>query len=211
MNQSNSFSIQCKIVKSIKWYIFLLIILFSIPSNAQTRFKLLNYLHYISGKYTIAGQQGSGYMDPVAQATGKYPGLWGEDFSFVIDGTFGGGSIAESRRRMIQEAKERWDRGEAITLMFHACPPTQVEPCGWDGGVLSKLSDEQWNQLITPGTTLYNNWINRLDLISVGLQDLKNYGVEVLFRPFHEMNQGAFWWGGQTRTKWYGKIISDNS
>jgi len=27
---------------------------------------------------------------------------------------------------------------------------------------------------------------------------LKNSGVEVLFRPFHEMNQGVFWWGGRT-------------
>lgn len=169
----------------------------SIVLSAQTPYKVLNYFYSISGQYTIAGQQGSGYMSEIADVAGRYPGVWGEDFSFVIDGVFGGNTIAESRRRMIEEAKVRWARGEVISLMFHACPPTKAEPCDWFNDILSHLSDEQWSQLITPGTTLYNNWISRLDKIAVGLQELEDHGVEVLFRPFHEMNQGAFWWGGR--------------
>jgi mannan endo-1,4-beta-mannosidase len=29
------------------------------------------------------------------------------------------------------------------------------------------------------------------------LRYLEDRGVEVLFRPLHEMNQGSFWWGGR--------------
>src|SRR5690606_33713679 len=42
-----------------------------------------------------------------------------------------------------------------------------------------------------------NNWKAMMDEIAVYLQQLKNAGVEVLFRPLHEMNQGMFWWGGR--------------
>jgi hypothetical protein len=178
----------------------LILILFLAASEimyCQTEHRVLNYIYNIKGKQTLSGQQGSSYTDVIGKVAGKNPAIWGEDFTFVIDGTFGGSSITESRRRMIEEAKKRWDRGQIISLMFHACPPTQPEPCDWDGGVLSKLTDAQWNELITPGTTLYNNWLARLDLIAVGLKELQNYGAEVLFRPFHEMNQGAFWWGGR--------------
>jgi len=36
-----------------------------------------------------------------------------------------------------------------------------------------------------------------MDDIAVYLQYLEDNGVEVLFRPLHEMNQGKFWWGGR--------------
>ena len=36
-----------------------------------------------------------------------------------------------------------------------------------------------------------------MDDIAVYLQFLEDEGVEVLFRPFHEMNQGLFWWAGR--------------
>ena len=73
-----------------------------------------------------------------------------------------------------------------------------LEPCGWDSkGVLSKLTDEQWNELTTEGSALNSKWIERVDEVAVYLQELKEKGVEVAWRPMHEMNQGAFWWGGR--------------
>ena len=39
--------------------------------------------------------------------------------------------------------------------------------------------------------------MKRLDLIAPYLLQLKEAGAEVLFRPLHEMNQKAFWWGGR--------------
>jgi mannan endo-1,4-beta-mannosidase len=82
--------------------------------------------------------------------------------------------------------------------MWHACPPDEEEPCGWDPGLLrAQLNDEQWEELITDGSPLNKIWKERMDDIAVYLQYLEDNGVEVLFRPFHEMNQGLFWWGGR--------------
>lgn len=157
--------------------------------------KTLVYLNQISGTKTVAGQQGSSYWEPMFNITGKYPGLWGEDFSFAP--FFGGADMASSRALLGAEAKQRWAKGEIIALMFHACPPTMGEPCKFETDVKSKLTDAQWTELTTDGTVLNNAWKARLDLIIPVLQDLKNNGVEVLWRPLHEMNQGAFWWGGR--------------
>ena len=53
------------------------------------------------------------------------------------------------------------------------------------------MRDEDWYDLITEGTTLYDRWVAMMDDISQYLQWLKDEGVEVLFRPLHEMNQGV--------------------
>ena len=99
---------------------------------------------------------------------------------------------------MIHEAKKQWDQGAVINLMWHACPPDEGEPCQWDPGLLNaQLDDEQWAELLTDGTPLNLAWEKRMDEVAKYLSYLEENGVEVLFRPFHEMNQGLFWWGGR--------------
>jgi hypothetical protein len=164
-------------------------------ATAQTQFETLNYLYSISGKKTLAGQQGEQYWEPMHRITGDYPAMWGEDFAFAPFRN--SGTMKKWRELITNEAKQHWAEGAFISLMFHACPPTQAEPCEWYGGVLSHLSDEEWEKLITNGTILNNNWKKRLDAIYPYLQELEDAGVEVFFRPFHEMNQGVFWWAGR--------------
>ena len=78
----------------------------------------------------------------------------------------------------------------------HACNPTLHEPCTWsshchgDGPWSGRMPDEKWEELITEGTALYNRWVEMMDDISQYLEWLQDEGVEVLFRPLHEMNQG---------------------
>jgi len=164
--------------------------------NAQ-KVQPLEYLKSISGMKTIAGQHNrepnaapSKWTDTIYARTGKYPGLWSGDFLFQSD------NIA-NRWVMIDEAKRQWQRGAVVQLMFHTCPPTDGEPCAWSGGVLSTLSETQWSQLVTDSTTLNTNWKKRIDIIAPYLRYLQDSGVVVLFRPLHEMNQSAFWWGGR--------------
>ena len=40
-------------------------------------------------------------------------------------------------------------------------------------------------------------WKKEIDKISVYLIYLQEKGVEVIWRPMHEMNQRVFWWGGR--------------
>ena len=167
-------------------------------TKGPTRFKSLNYLYAISGKYTVAGihnrepnAKPARWTDTINTATGKFPGLWSGDFLFQQE------NIA-NRQTMINEAAVQWKKGSLVNIMWHACNPALAQPCGWDKqGVLSKLTDEQWKELLTDGSVINTRWKKMMDEVAVYLNQLKAKKVEVLFRPLHEMNQGVFWWGGR--------------
>lgn len=179
------------------------------PTTNAGRQKVLDYLTSISGSKTIAGQQNKFNSDPagatqsIQSITGKTPGLWSADFGF-------GQSAVDNRAKMIAEAKKQWSAGAVVQIMYHTCVPTRDELCEWDdvgGKHPQHLTDDEWSQLVTDGTSLNKAWKGRLDTLSVFFDDLKAAGVAPLFRPLHEMNQGAFWWGGRggangTRKLW---------
>ncbi|MBO6015662.1 MAG: discoidin domain-containing protein [Lachnospiraceae bacterium] len=167
-------------------------------SAAASKQKVLNYLYSIKGKQTVIGiHNREPNSDPAKQTnqahaiTGQYAGLWSGDFLFSS-------SDVNNRWNMIYECERQWNSGSIVQLMLHVTNPTQGESGNWDGGVCSKLSDSQWNSLITNGGDLNKKWKARLDTYATYLQYLKGKGVPVLFRPFHEMNQAQFWWAGRT-------------
>lgn len=165
---------------------------------AQTAFKSLNYIYSISGTKTVAGIHNrepntipSLWTDSITGLSGITPGLWSGDFLFLKDDV-------KARWNMIYEAEKAWKKGSLVNIMWHTCSPAHAEPCAWDNsGVLDKLSDSEWTSLLTDGDTLNLTWKRRLDGIATYLQYLKEKGVEVFFRPFHEMNQPVFWWAGR--------------
>ena len=163
---------------------------------AQTNFTSLNYLYTIRGTSTIGGIHNKEplntptyYTDQLEFVTGKVAGLWGGDFLF--------NSYAD-RWQMIYEAEKQWQRGAFVTLTWHACNPAQnVSPCSFGSGVMSTMSNADWTDLTTNGTVLNNRWKAWLDELVPYFQYLQSRGVEVAFRPLHETNQSAFWWGGR--------------
>ncbi len=192
------------------------ILFFTTLATAQTRFKTLNYLYGISGQNILSGQHndqkafhgdptGASYWtDEVHKVTGKYPALYGADFGFHDQ--------SSKRWSVTYEAEKQWNSGAVVNFMWHACPPTQTEPCNWDGGVKSSLDATQWPDLITEGGTLNTIWKTRIDeIVAPYLQYLEDKGVEVLWRPFHEQNQTVFWWnsGGAENTKALWKLTHD--
>jgi mannan endo-1,4-beta-mannosidase len=184
-------------MKEHKLAIVLVLIIIASETFSQSS-QVLDYLQSISGKETVSGQHNkepnsdpAKWTEYIKETTGKYPALWSGDFLFQQENI-------DERWTMIQEAKKQWDNGSIINLMWHACPPDEGEPCHWNPGLLNaQLDDDQWKDLITDGTPINGEWKNRMDDIAVYLQYLEDNGVEVLFRPLHEMNQGKFWWGGR--------------
>lgn len=177
------------------------LILLALPFTALAEsgpFQSLVYLYSISGRRTVAGQHNrepnsdpARWTNRIHATTGKYPALWSGDFLFQAD------NIA-NRWTMIKEAKRQWDDGALINIMWHACNPAKSQPCGWESdGVQSRMSDWEWNQLLTNGTPINDRWKQMMDEVAVYLKWLQDNNVEVLFRPLHEMNQGNFWWGGR--------------
>lgn len=167
-------------------------------SNASQEVRdLLGYLYQISGDQTLAGQHcppllGSSRLSVVHRHTQKYPAVFGQDFGFSYPGYWDGINF---RQRIVDEAIQRHRDGFIITLMWHAVPPTMDEPVTFSEAIQSDLTDEEWEQLITPGTYLNEKWKSQVDVIAWFLKQLDYANVPVLWRPYHEMNGDWFWWG----------------
>ena len=159
---------------------------------------LLQYLYDISGKQTLSGNHNyiyrpDQYTREVQQITGKTPVIWGNDFSFRS----GKEQNKLNRPAMIEEAVKQWENGSIITLMWHAVRPVDDdnEVAVWDKTIQGELTDEEWNEFLTPGTPLNQKWLTQIDMVAEYLKILRDKNIPVLWRPYHEMNGKWFWWG----------------
>jgi mannan endo-1,4-beta-mannosidase len=179
------------------------------PQASPEAVALLKYIQSISGKHVLTGQHN--YPDTrdtstrqAAEAWGKTPAVFGQDFGFAAPGDK---DAVTARSDIIAEVKRQYEQGSIVTLCWHAVPPTADEPVTFQpkpgaatnrlASVQGQLTDEQWNDLITPGTELYNHWCAQVDVIAGFLKQLQAAHVPVLWRPYHELNGDWFWWGGR--------------
>ncbi len=172
--------------------------------------ELYAFLQESSKKVILSGQHNypgtiSQYTEEVYAVTGKKAFVWGQDFGFTYDGQDG----IIHRDKIIKEAIKKHKEGHIITLMWHAVRPIDDEPNGWKESVQNELTDSQWNDLVTPGTEIYNKWLSQLDVIAGYLKILQNNNIPVIWRPYHEMNGKWFWWGGKKGEKGY-KLLFRN-
>ncbi|RYE27318.1 MAG: glycosyl hydrolase family 26 [Sphingobacteriaceae bacterium] len=156
--------------------------------------KLLSYLYDISGKGIISGQHNynqnmNQFSDSVKVITGKNPKLWGTDF--IWNGT------KDNGQAVVDEAIRKNKEGYLVSLMWHEGRPTDDAPYGWKESIQGKLTDAQWQELITPNTELNKRWLAQVDKIASYLKQLQDAHVPVLWRPYHEMNGVWFWWGNR--------------
>jgi len=206
-----------------------------INSNASPEARqLLEFLYTIKGKYTLTGQHnfamsGSKYDEMAYEITGKYPVVWGCDFSFNVFGenaskfqhcgpmnlsdplepfAFNGLAPGKVRSQMIEEAKKQYQKGHIITLMWHHCPPQYGDSC--DGSKVwameNRPSAAEWDSLVTEGTILNRQWKKQADGIAFYLKQLQKAHVPVLWRPYHEMNGVWFWWCNQKGEQGFPKL-----
>jgi mannan endo-1,4-beta-mannosidase len=169
------------------------------PNATPEARALLAYLQSISGQATIAGQHnypntGARWTDMAYDLTAKYPGLFGGDFGFS------GGEDKDSvlsRPAMIEEVKRQYKNGAVIALTWHEVRPTDDEPVTFHSSVQGHLTDDEWKQLLTPGSPLNLRWCAQVDVVAGYLKQLRDAHVPVLYRPYHEMNGNWFWWGGR--------------
>ncbi|WP_197688159.1 MULTISPECIES: glycosyl hydrolase [unclassified Actinoplanes] len=166
---------------------------FSVTSKAT----VISYLQSITGKNIISGQHNkepasspTQYTQQARAASGQFPGLWGGDMMFNP-------ADVANRQTVINEAKTQWAAGSIVALTWHACSPTVAATCAFDGGVKTSITNAQFTEIVTPGTTLYNTWRSRMAAVVPFLKQLKDAGIPVLWRPFHEMNETWNWWGGR--------------
>lgn len=162
--------------------------------NERTK-AILDYLKSLSGTGVISGQFGSygdgesprlanDKLEEIYALSGKYPALTGMDYHRA-DRTMDD-SIAEANAFLIEKAKA----GYLTTISWHTRNPFT------GGKPTDRTGYNRLGELIDPRTAVYQQYINALSHASDGLYALKQAGVTVLWRPFHELNGAWFWWGG---------------
>ncbi len=158
------------------------------PNPSPEAAALLNYIQSLSGRHTLTGQHNypnthDTSTQRAAKAWGKTPAIFGQDFGFAKPGDK---DAAAARPDIIAEVKRQYENGSIITLCWHAVPPTADEPVTFRplpgaatnrlASVQGQLTDEQWNDVITPGTELYNHWCAQVDVIA-GLPQTASSGA----------------------------------
>ncbi len=164
---------------------------------SPTTKKVLNLLYDIKGKYMLSGEQNYNsdlnvFSDSAKAITGKYPAVWGTDMMNWGDKDLGPQVVAESIKK--------WKEGYLVTLMWHEGNPTHNPPYDFEKDVKGRMTDAEWTELTTPGTALNKKWIDQIDAVAGYLKQLRDAGVPVLWRPYHEMNGVWFWWGNRKGT-----------
>lgn len=165
------------------------------PKDYESRFKLANpnadtnakklydYINDVYGTAIITGQQESTWMGTpdyemnyIFDKTGKYPAIRGLDF---MNNDFDG---------VVERSIEWHNKGGIVTICWH----TGVNGSGYQE---SKDESPDFEKLLTEGTDEYNAMMKSWDEAAMALRELRDAGVPVLWRPFHEFDGQWFWWG----------------
>lgn len=148
--------------------------------NAKTVYE---YLKEAYGTVCLTGQMESTWMGSpdyevnyLKEHTGKLPAIRGFDF---IHNDFEG---------VTKRAKEWWELGGIPTICWHTGADFSS---AYDE---SKADNINWDEAFLPGTETYNALLAGMDRAVPYLQELEDAGVPVLWRPFHELDGGWFWW-----------------
>ena len=174
------------------------------PNATPQATELLGQVQALSGTRTLSGQHNtprerSFYSDQAAELTGHYPAVWGQDFGFARAGDMDG---VDCRQDVVDEAIRQHAAGSIVTLMWHAARPTGEEPVTFlDNICAGPLDDEDWRDLLTPGTEVHARWTRQVDVIAALLAQLRAGGKEIratwkLQRDDHELT-------GRFATGWY--------
>ena len=180
------------------------------PNASPEAVELLKFIYSISGTHTMTGQHNfpntkDTYTQRAAQSWGKAPAIYGQDMGFAKEGNQ---DSYLARPEIVAECKRQYALGSIVTICWHAVPPTADEPVIFAqrrgspapeklASVQGKLTDEQFKDVLTPGTELYKRWCAQVDAVAGFLKQLQEARVPVLWRPYHEMNGDWFWWGGR--------------
>ena len=167
------------------------------PANPKAAAKaraILNYLdrlpqradgRLLSGQFTDCGPRAKLAMcEEIHEKTGHWPALIGLDYA---DFANSGLETKTVNRLAFEYARQ----GGLVTISAHLCNPANPKSRGpWEPGI-------DLETLLAPGGEVHDRWMKQLDIMAEGLKELQDADVVVLWRPFHEMNGGWFWWGAR--------------
>jgi hypothetical protein len=161
---------------------------------------ILSYITQLPAqKKTLVGVQVNEYevyidctsADRLAEQTGKRPAVLGLELMNAI-------SYPPYPTYLIDRAVTQSAAGGLVTMAWHQRNPVEVCQRGEYYECAKKaMTPETLKAVLTPGTKENALWLADVRAMAKTLHKLRDAGVVVLFRPYHEMNGGWFWWGKQ--------------
>lgn len=160
---------------------------------------MLDLLRETSGKKILSGQQeridwfgldNEGNIDFVTRTTGLTPAVRGFDFMFYTHSADG-----RAGQRAAERAIHWARRGGIVQFCIHWFVDTGSAP----GNPKFYTSETSFDirRALEPGTPENAEFMREMDLIAGELAKLRDAGVPVIWRPFHECSGGWFWWGAK--------------
>lgn len=167
------------------------------PSSKKER--ILAYLRSLPGrsdKKVISGQHSSGgyglfEIEQLFQLTGEYVGL--------IEGGYweaGHTSIPGfmNYRQPNDTLLDYWRNGGLVGNHFGMGAPGLSRTLN-----SHRTRNVDFSILMDKQSGLFADFHDMLRIMGDGLEELRDEGVVVFFRPYHEMNGDWFWWGARSR------------
>ena len=156
----------------------------------ETR-RLLDYMMSVQGEKIISGVSRKGPLPAVLITTGRDAAMWGTDIygwgrkydegyhgtlQFVVDGCL------------------YWwqQKGGIVQIHFHWGTPTKEKGTAWTRRNPGELVD--LDKMLVPGTEEYKAFHEDLSVTADYLEQLAEARVPIVWRPFHEIDGGWFWW-----------------
>ena len=130
----------------------------------------------------------------VLLTTGDYPAVMGFDLGKIeLDSKENLDGVPFDRMR--QEIIAQYKRGGIVTLSWHPWNPATGENA-WDpkGDAVAAVLDGGAQQ------QKFDFWIKKVSDFILSLKTNDGKLIPVIFRPWHEMNGGWFWWGANSCT-----------
>jgi len=133
----------------------------------------------------------------IKDVCGSHPALIGFDFALFTNKP---SEMTQNRSEfLLQCIIETYNRGGVVTMCWHTDNPLNGQTAWVD---TTKTVENTVKELL-PGGKAHEAYINKLKQIAVTAKAAISADgklVPIIFRPFHEMEGGWFWWGRPYRT-----------
>jgi len=196
------------------------------PAATTATVNLWNYLKSIYGQKMLTGcwtETQFGGNAKVVSCTGETPAIWGQDMNSWYSNRTEFNWI-NTWNQNIAGFKTAYNRGQILQVNWHwQMPSSKVAGVytrdAWgknSAGVSQMMTTQQWADIVTPRTALYDAMIEDIDYHVVNflkkIVDKNGIPIPIIFRPLHEIDGGWFWWTcttDPTKTAKLFKILQD--
>ena len=165
------------------------------PNASPEARAVLRYLASVYGTASLSGASGMDTARFVYEVSGRWPAIvtfdlcgwnsptWGPTYTPVVE-------------RTIEAAQLWWSRGGLVAMQFHWKHPQKTNGTAWVGAHGRSPPSGRYDMagIAQPGSPARDAFLSDLDRHASYLQRLAESRVPILWRPFHEIDGGWFWW-----------------